>query len=191
MTLLQRIYKSLYPFAMSVSPQKKHERPESIYSTASFYDLESTLSNGGWFDFSKLKNKKVLIVNTASDCIYTPQFKDLQTLHYNYQQSLIILGFPSNDFFNQDKKDDNFIAAFCLENYGTQFSIMKKSIVIKKEGQNPVYEWLTDSSKNGWNNKAPEWNFSKYLVNEKGELTHYFSPGISPLSQEFYNALQQ
>ena len=101
----------------------------------------------------------------------------------------MVLGFPANDFKEQEKGTDDEIETFCKVNFGVTFPLMKKSIVIKGTGQNEVFQWLTDAGKNGWNNQAPTWNFSKYLVNEEGVLTHYFDTSVSPLSPEVINAI--
>jgi glutathione peroxidase len=103
----------------------------------------------------------------------------------------MVLGFPANDFKEQEKGSDEEIARFCKVNFGVSFPLMKKSSVIRSSQQNPVFQWLTDSSKNGWSNKQPSWNFSKYLVNEEGVLTNYFGPTISPMSRDVLNAIKQ
>ncbi|HMO62503.1 MAG TPA: glutathione peroxidase [Ferruginibacter sp.] len=155
-----------------------------------FYDLKATAIDGSLFHFEKLKGKKVLIVNTASDCGYTGQYTQLQQLQEQHWDKLVIIGFPANDFKEQEKADNTTIATFCKRNFGVSFPLMQKAIVIQKEGQHEVYQWLSNPAQNGWNSKAPSWNFSKYLVNEQGMLTHYFDPGISPLSNIFLKALQ-
>ena len=152
---------------------------------ASFYDLKSILNNGEEFSFEQLKGKKVLIVNTASDCGYTNQYDELQKLHELYPDKLIILGFPSNDFGEQEKGDDKEIAQFCKINFDVSFPLMKKSTVIKKDDQNEIYRWLTNADKNGWSNQAPVWNFYKYIINEEGILTHYFAPTFRLYQKKF------
>ena len=121
-----------------------------------------------------------MLVNTASNCGYTAQYKELEELYEKYKNQLVIIGFPANDFKEQEKGSDEEIAQFCRVNYGISFPLSKKSVVIKSPEQNPVFRWLTDKSRNGWNDKPPTWNFSKYLVNEEGTLTHYFDPAIPP-----------
>jgi glutathione peroxidase len=155
----------------------------------SFYDLKATLNNGESFDFAELRGKKVLIVNTASDCGFTNQYGDLEKLFEEMNKELMILAFPANDFKQQEKKDDKRIAEFCELNYGIKFPLMKKSSVKKTNEQHNVFRWLSDSKQNGWNGKSPAWNFSKYLVNEKGWLTHYFGPAISPMGKEIKKAI--
>jgi len=124
-----------------------------------------------------------LLVNTASDCGYTDQYAGLQKLSEKFEDKLVVIGFPANDFKQQEKGTDKEILEFCKANYGVSFPLMQKSSVLHSATQNPVYKWLTDSSLNGWNNKPPSWNFTKYVVDENGVLTNYFGPSISPLSK--------
>ena len=156
----------------------------------SFYDLKFQNNRGENVDFSQFKGKQVLLVNTASDCGFTAQFDPLQKLHETKRENLVILGFPANDFKEQEKGNDSDIAQFCQLNFGVTFPLMKKSSVVKKAEQNPVHQWLTDSKKNGWNDHQPDWNFSKYLVDENGKLMNYFGPSISPLSKEILDSLK-
>ena len=193
MTPKQKVLKVFYPALMWITKftgtNTSNIVNNSIQPPISFYSLQTTLSDGSTFNFAALKGKKVMLVNTASDCGYTDQYADLEKLYRQYKVGLEIIAFPANDFKEQEKGDDNAIAAFCKKNYGVTFPIMAKSVVIKSNKQNSVFGWLTNPSGNGWNSKAPSWNFSKYLVNEKGELFHYFDPSISPFSKEVINAV--
>lgn len=194
MTFKQKLLKLLYPVfnKLSLLAGKSNKILKSTnVATTSFYDLKTTLNNGKELDFSSLKNKKVLIVNTASDCGYTNQYEGLQALHEKYKGQLTIIGFPANDFGEQEKGSDDTIEQFCKVNFGVTFPLAKKSTVIKKEGQNPVYQWLTDEEKNGWNYTAPSWNFCKYLVDENGDLTHFFEAAIEPMSKELTDAVEE
>jgi len=130
-----------------------------------------------------------LLVNTASDCGYTDQYDELQKLYDEEKDRLVIIGFPSNDFKQQEKGTDEEIAAFCRINYGVRFPLVKKSSVLPGPEQHPVFQWLTDKSKNGWTSKKPSWNFSKYLVNEEGMLIGYFDPSVSPLNKKVREAI--
>jgi glutathione peroxidase len=195
MTNRQKLLKAIYPAWIllarlkgksTTEPPGHHKQPP-----LSFYSLKSTLNNNTEFDFATLKNKKVLLVNTASDCGYTNQYDDLQKLYEENKGKLVIIGFPSNDFKAQEKGSDEEIAQFCKRNFGLTFPLMKKSAVIKSEDQNNVFRWLTDSTKNGWNDKSPSWNFAKFLVNEGGVLTNYFGPSISPLSKDVIKAIRK
>lgn len=129
-------------------------------------------------------------MNTASNCGYTNQYEDLQKLYQQFNDQLQIIAFPANDFKEQEKGNDTDIAQFCQVNFGVTFPLAKKSVVIPSGDQNNIFQWLTDKSKNGWNEKSPSWNFSKYLVNEQGTLTHYFDPSVSPLSEDVIKAVK-
>lgn len=194
MTYRQKVLKAVYPALMwwtklrgknTTALSNRDKQPP-----VSFYTLKMTANNGSETDFAAFKGKKIMLVNTASNCGYTDQYNELQRLYEANQDKLVIIGFPANDFKEQEKGTDEEIAQFCKLNYGVTFPLMKKSQVIKGTTQNPVFQWLTDSAKNGWNNKQPSWNFSKYLVNENGILTNYFGPSVSPLSSDITNALK-
>lgn len=156
-----------------------------------FYSLKTDLNNGTAFDFEQLRGKKVMLVNTASDCGYTGQYDDLQKLSEKYKGKLVVLGFPANDYKEQEKGTDEEIAQFCKINFGVSFPLMKKSVVKKGPEQNKVFQWLTDPAKNGWNKQQPSWNFCKYIVNEEGKLTHYFASTIEPMSKVVTRVLNQ
>jgi glutathione peroxidase len=194
MTIRQRILKLIYPLLARVSRKKginmRIEKNETgIMPPESFYSLRAVAGNGQPIDFDAFRGKKVLLVNTASACGYTPQYDDLQKLSEVYSDKLRVAGFPSNDFGEQEKGNDQEIASFCKINFGVTFPLFKKSQVIRGEGQNEVFRWLSDKNKNGWNNQQPEWNFCKYLVDEKGVLLGYWSAGIQPFDKEIIDAL--
>lgn len=157
-------------------------------SAPSFYQLKAVSLEGDTIDFSKYKGKKVLIVNTASECGYTPQYEDLQKLHEQYGEKVAVLGFPCNQFGNQEAGDNADIRNFCQKNYGVTFQMFGK-VEVKGAGKHPVYEWLTEKEKNGWNTQEPSWNFCKYLINEKGELLKFYSSSIAPLGKEITGEL--
>jgi len=195
MTYRQKLLKAVYPAFMwitrltgtnSAKLSNKDKTPP-----VSFYSLTLKLNNGDVLDFASLQGKKVLLVNTASDCGYTHQYEDLQALYAANGDKLVVIGFPANDFKEQEKGTDEEIGAFCKKNYGVTFPLAQKAVVIKAAGQDPVFQWLSDPAKNGWNSKVPSWNFSKYLVNEKGILTHYFDPSVSPTSNEVQAAVNE
>lgn len=122
----------------------------------------------------------MLIVNTASDCGYTAQLASLEDIHRTHQDQLVVIGFPSNDFREQEKGSEKEIEAFCMVNYGVSFLLSKKMMVRKAEAQDPLFSWLSNASLNGWNNTAPSWNFSKYLVDPDGNLIAYADAAIEP-----------
>lgn len=193
MTYRQKVLKAVYPalmwFTNLTGKNNKKLSNKEAAPPVSFYSLKGVLNNGDTVDFDFFSGKKVLLVNTASNCGYTNQYDDLQKLSQEYKDKLVVIGFPANDFKEQEKGSDKDIASFCKANFGVTFLLMQKSIVIKSAQQNPVFQWLTDPAKNGWNNKFPSWNFSKYLVNEKGMLTDYFDPSVSPLTSEVLDAI--
>ncbi len=195
MTLRQYILKSVYPIMMffgKVFPAKNAflSNDKNIIPTTSFYNLKATSIDGKEISFSTFKGKKIMIVNTASDCGYTAQYDELEKLYQQNKNNLIIIGFPANDFKEQEKKSNNEIATFCKRNYGVSFLLMQKSHVLKNTEQNEVFNWLTHASKNGWCNQQPIWNFNKYIINETGILTNFASSNISPLDKRILKAIQ-
>ena len=195
MTLKQKVLKVVYPALMwwtkmrgkNVTQLHNQEKKPLV----SFYLLKGTLNNGSSFDFASLEGKKVLLVNTASNCGYTNQYEALQKLYEENKDSLMIIGFPANDFKEQEKGTDEEIAQFCKLNFDVTFPLMKKSSVKKGTEQNQVFKWLTDPAQNGWNTKSPSWNFAKYLVNENGMLTDYFGPSISPVNKDVLRVINK
>jgi len=155
--------------------------------SSSIYEYFAHTIDGEEISFKQYKGKKIIIVNVASKCGYTPQYNELQQLHEQYNDQVEIIGFPSNDFLRQEPGKNSDIKKFCETNYGITFQMFEKIIVKKKKMQHPIYTWLSNEKLNGWNNKAPSWNFCKYLINEKGELFKYYSSSVSPLSEEIIN----
>jgi len=195
MTYRQKLLKAVYPAflwwaKLKGSNAKKLSNLKTL-PMISFYSLKDTLNDGTVFDFAQLKGKKVMLVNTASDCGYTGQYADLEILHQKYKDKLVMIGFPANDFGEQEKGDDNAIASFCQKNFGVSFLLMKKSSVIKGGEQNQIYQWLTDPAKNGWNDQQPTWNFCKYLVDEQGTLTNFFGSSVEPMNSEITNEIDK
>lgn len=188
MNLKQKIAKALYPLLMGGTKllgknSKIMNNELGIKAPQSLYEQNITLNTGQTLPLSACQGKKIMLVNTASNCGYTGQYAELQELYEQYKDKLEIIGFPANDFAEQEKGNDEEIAQFCKVNFGVTFPLAQKSTVVKTAGQNPVFAWLTNKDRNGWNDQAPSWNFSKYLINERGMLTHYFDPSISPLSE--------
>jgi glutathione peroxidase len=140
--------------------------------------------SGNEFDFASLKGKKVLVVNTASECGLTPQYKDLEALYEMYKdRNFVIIGFPANNFGHQEPGTNAEIATFCQKNYGVTFPMMEK-ISVKGEDMNEVYQFLTEKSKNGLQDSEVTWNFQKYLLNENGELVKVITPKTLPTDKE-------
>jgi len=155
----------------------------------SFYDFKMNDINGKPVDFSNFKGKKVLIVNVASQCGYTSQYKDLEELHEKFGGKVTIIGFPANNFGGQEPGTNSEIATFCTKNYGVKFQIFEK-ISVKGSDTAPLYKWLSSKELNGWNDNAPSWNFCKYLVNEKGELIKFFKSGVKPMDGEIVDLIK-
>ncbi|MBC7642116.1 MAG: glutathione peroxidase [Flavobacterium sp.] len=146
---------------------------------------------GKQFDFANLKGKKIMIVNTASKCGLTPQYKDLELLYQKYKEkNFIIIGFPANNFAKQEPGSNEEIANFCTLNYGVTFPMMSK-ISVKGKDMAAIYQFLTQKSKNGLQDSEVEWNFQKYLVNEKGHLEKIISPRILPTDELVTNWILQ
>jgi glutathione peroxidase len=193
MSYRQSVMKTLYPAIMwsskTIGRKQIQTNTNNVVPVVSFYDLTVKDINGNDFKFSTLKGKKVLIVNTASDCGFTAQYEALEKLSHQFGNKLVIVGFPSNDFKEQESSDNASIVNFCKKNYGVTFPLMEKSIVIKQNHQNEVHKWLSDMTINGWCHQEPAWNFCKYLVNEQGVLTHYFPMTVDPLAPEVIAAI--
>jgi glutathione peroxidase len=151
-------------------------------SATSLYDFKMNSIDGKEIDFSAYKGKTLLIVNTASQCGYTPQYKDLQKLHDTYGGKITILGFPANNFGGQEPGTNTEIAQFCEKNYGVTFQLFEKISVIGKD-QHPLYQFLKEKT-----GQEPSWNFCKYLVKPDGSITFYPSK-VNPMDKEIVDAL--
>jgi glutathione peroxidase len=194
MSVRQKFLRFVYPLLMEwVRISGRHakwiQNINNSRPVVSFYALKAIANDGSVIDFSVFKGKMVLLVNTASDCGYTGQYAQLEKLYRENRDKLVVIGFPANDFKKQEKGSDEEIGAFCKTNYGISFLLSKKTVVVKKQGQHPVFQWLTYADRNGWLDKAPDWNFAKYLVTTEGVLDSYFGPGISPLDEVVLKAI--
>jgi glutathione peroxidase len=146
---------------------------------------------GKEFDFASLKGKKILVVNTASKCGLTPQYKDLEAIYEKYKnQNFVIVGFPANNFMSQEPGTNEEIGAFCQKNYGVTFPMMSK-VSVKGKDMCEVYKFLTQKSKNGLQDNEVEWNFQKYLINENGELDKVVSPRVLPTDDEIVSWIEK
>jgi glutathione peroxidase len=166
------------------APEPKGEVPRSIY------DFKVTSLDGGTIDFSQFKGKKILIVNTASKCGYTPQYADLEALYKTHKDKLVIVGFPANNFLFQEPGTNSEIESFCQKNYGVSFPMAAK-ISVKGRGMAPIYRWLTNKNYNGYKNSSVKWNFQKYLLDESGHLVAVFEPGTKPNAPEVVAAVSK
>jgi glutathione peroxidase len=150
------------------------------YAQTSFYDFTVKDITGEDYSFSQLKGKKVLVVNTASECGFTPQYDGLQELYEEYGgDGFMIIGFPANNFGKQEPGSNEEIAKFCRLNYGVSFPMMSK-ISVKGDDQHPLYHWLTSKSENGVENSKVTWNFQKYMIDEQGQLVGHHGPTTKP-----------
>lgn len=186
---LMKIGSLLTALALPFTQKVALERPVEVTQSAdkNFFSFKMKGIDGKEIDFSQFKGKKIVVLNTASKCGYTPQYADWEAFH-KANPGIVILGFPANEFGGQEPGTNSEIASFCLKNYGVSFQMMEK-VVVKGSGKCDLYQWLSDKSQNGWNEKEPSWNFCKYVINEKGELTNFFASGVKPSSAEFQAAL--
>lgn len=157
---------------------------------SSIYEFKVDGLTGGQINFADFKGKKILIVNTASECGYTPQYEALERLYRKYKKNLVIVGFPSNDFGGQEPGSNTDIAAFCKKNYGVTFPMAAK-VSVKGSSMTPLYQWLTQKKYNGFDNSTVKWNFQKYLLDEKGKLVAVFPSATTPESKELIQAIEQ
>lgn len=159
---------------------KKKTMATTPASTETIYQFKVTDLYGKTFDFASLKGKKVLIVNTASECGLTPQYKELESIYQKYKsKGFVIVGFPANNFGAQEPGSNEQIATFCQKNYGVTFPMMSK-ISVKGKDISEVYAFLTNKSRNGLKDSEVEWNFQKYLIDENGRLVKVVSPRVLP-----------
>ncbi|HQW83142.1 MAG TPA: glutathione peroxidase [Ferruginibacter sp.] len=154
----------------------------------SIYDFKVEALDGSTIDFSAYKGKKILIVNTASKCGYTPQYKELEDLYEKYKNKLVIVGFPANNFGAQEPGTNTEIKEFCQKNYGVSFPMAAK-VSVKGDDTAPIYQWLCNKNQNGVLDAEIKWNFGKFLLDEKGKLLNYFPSKVTPLSEEITGKL--
>jgi glutathione peroxidase len=154
-----------------------------------FHQFKATTIDGKELDFASLKGKKILVVNTASNCGLTPQYESLQELYKTYGgDNFEIIGFPANNFAGQEPGTNAEVATFCQKNYGVSFTMMEK-ISVKGKDMHPIYQWLTEKAKNGVADSKVSWNFQKYLIDENGNLVKSVSPQTSPVDKEIVSWL--
>jgi glutathione peroxidase len=172
---------------MSNPSQSQNKQSKAPMGKQTIYQFKVEDLSGKKFDFSSLKGKKILIVNTASKCGLTPQYKELEALYKEYKaKGFVIVGFPANNFASQEPGTNEEIAAFCQLNYGVTFPMMDK-ISVKGDDMSEVYKFLTQKAKNGLQDSEVSWNFQKYLLNEKGELVKVIAPKTLPTDPEIVN----
>ena len=181
----------LLPVLILLACTRIESRPPDLTShmtNSAFYNFTMKSIDGKEIKFSEFKGKKVLIVNTASECGFTPQYADLEDLHKKHGDKVTIIGFPANNFGGQEPGTNEEIKGFCSKNYGVGFLMMEK-ISVKGSDMFPLYKWLSSKEMNGWNNEAPNWNFCKYLIDENGNLLKFYSSKVNPMSDEIVKML--
>jgi glutathione peroxidase len=156
--------------------------------TKSLYDFTVNDIGGKPVALKQYAGKKVVILNVASKCGYTGQYADWEKFYEQHGSKVVVLGFPANNFMGQEPGSNEEIAQFCKATYGVKFPMFAK-VSVKGDDQAPLYKWLTTKELNGWNDKTPTWNFCKYVINEKGELTNFFASGVKPTDAEFMKAV--
>lgn len=156
--------------------------------TKSIYEFKVEALDGSTINFADFKGKKILIVNTASECGYTPQYEGLQALYNKYKEKLVIVGFPANNFGGQEPGSNTAIKEFCKKNYGVTFPMAAK-ISVKGSDIAPIYKWLCNKSENGVLDAEIGWNFNKFLLDENGKLENYFPSKVTPMSEEITSKL--
>jgi glutathione peroxidase len=176
--LRNTVYALLKRFASksALSNLKKVEPMKSVF------DIPLVDIQGRTVNLNAFKGKKILIVNTASECGYTPQYAQLEELHQQFGHAIAVLGFPCNDFGGQEPGSELEIKTFCQARYGVTFPLFSKLHVTGVE-KHPLYSWLTDPALNGWNSQEPTWNFCKYVIDEDGKLLHFLNANIDPLDE--------
>lgn len=175
-------------FAGLLQTNKATAQTELAASQNSIYNFKVEALDGGKIDFSKFKGKKILVVNTASKCGFTPQYEELQKLYDTYKDKLVIVGFPANNFGGQEPGTNTEIKEFCKKNYGVTFPMAAK-ISVKGDDMAPIYKYLTNKTENGVLDAEVKWNFGKFLLDENGKLIEYFPSKITPMSKDIISKL--
>lgn len=173
---------TLFSFASFKNP------PKSSGGTKSIYDFKLKTLSGEEISLSKFKGKKMLLVNVASECGFTPQYKNLQALHEKFGDKVVVIGFPANNFGGQEPGTSGEIKEFCTKNYGVTFQMMEK-ISVKGDDAHPLYKWLSNKNDNGTCSDSPTWNFCKYLIDEKGNIIKFFNSKADPMGKEITSLL--
>lgn len=153
-----------------------------------FHEFKLRSIDGEEVDFAQYRGKKVLLVNVASKCGYTSQYAELQELHEKHGDKITVLGFPANNFGGQEPGTEEEIKTFCSENFGVTFPMFEK-VSVKGVDKHPLYRWLSDKDLNGWNDKEPAWNFSKYLLDEEGKLVDFYPSAVKPMDDKILSHL--
>lgn len=180
------------PFSLAAScqqPKTVSNQSNMIHPSQSIYSLRVSSLDGDSIDFSAFRGKKILIVNTASECGYTSQYKELQELHERFGNKIAVIGFPCDDFGGQEPGSEKEIRSFCTSKFHVSFPMAAK-VRIKGEEASPVYRWLTQKKLNGSMDATVSWNFNKFLIDENGHLIGHYPTRTSPLNEEITGTLK-
>jgi glutathione peroxidase len=171
------------------SATSKNKEMETTVTAPNIYEFKVPSIEGGTIDFSNFKGKKILVVNTASECGYTPQYDGLEKLYKENQDKLVVVGFPSNNFGQQEPGSNEEIQQFCKLRYGVTFPLAAKVDVVT-ENAHPLFKWLTNKDENGVLDANIRWNFTKFLVDENGKPIAAFDSKVTPQSEEITKYLK-
>lgn len=171
------------------NPESSAHSTDAIsFQLKSVYDFKVPALTGDTIDFAAFKGKKILIVNTASKCGFTPQYEELEQLYQKYREQLVVIGFPSNNFLSQEPGSNEKIKEFCTKNYGVSFPMAAK-IAVKGKNIAPIYKWLCNKSENGIMDAKITWNFNKFLLDENGKIIAWFPSKVTPMSKDITGKL--
>lgn len=177
---------TLFAIASFITPVYDNKLSEV---TSSIHQFKVEGLEGDTIDFASFKGKKILVVNTASKCGYTPQYEALEKVYEKYKDKLVIVGFPANNFGGEEPGNNSDIKEFCQRNYGVKFPMAAK-ISVKGDDVAPIYKWLTSKSENGVLDAEIKWNFNKFLLDENGKMIAYFPSKVTPDSEEILKYLK-
>lgn len=180
---------SVGAFLQSCTQQKKEISQDKTQQMKTIYDYKVESLDGKEINFADFKGKKILIVNTASECGFTPQYADLETLSKDYKDKLVVVGFPANNFGGQEPGSNAEIGAFCQKNYGVTFPMAAK-VSVKGDDTAPIFKYLTEKELNGVKNTTILWNFTKFLLDENGKLIETFISTTKPTSESITKYLK-
>ncbi|AYD47245.1 MAG TPA: glutathione peroxidase [Arachidicoccus soli] len=176
-------------FILKNKTTKMNDNNDNNYAKKSIYNFKIASIDGGVIDFAKFKGKYILVVNTASKCGFTPQYKGLEQLYKDYQNKLVIVGFPSDNFADQEFHDNKDIKSFCEKNYGVTFPLTTR-VDVKGKDITPMFDYLTHKSENGVLDAKISWNFNKFLIDPNGNLLQHFDSKVTPESEEILKYLK-
>ena len=161
-----------------------------LFSSSSIYDYKiKELNSDNIIELSSFKGRKMLLVNVASRCGYTPQYEDLQKLSMQYEDKLVVIGFPCDQFMGQELNSESEIRSFCSNEFHVTFP-MTTVVEVKGENQHPIYQWLTQKSLNGKGDYKVSWNFNKFLIDENGQLLEHFQSKVKPMDEAILKYLE-